>query len=92
VQSEAPDLPIGKISMTNPFPRRSVQLNGSFWPALLLNPFYARIAHSYGQATCPLDPTPDSRLKWYRWMGFDAILTDDPGKTLSKMRELGMRS
>lgn len=92
VQHEAPDLPIGKISMTNPFPRRGVQLNGSIWPALLLNPFYARIGHGYGQATCPLDPTPDSRLKWYRWMGFDAILTDDPGTTLAKMRALGMRS
>jgi len=92
VQRVAPDLPIGKISMTNPFPRKGVQLNGSFWPALLLNPFYARIAHGYGQATCPLDPTPDSRLKWYRWMGFDAILTDDPGKTLAKMHEIGMRS
>jgi len=92
VQHEAPDLPIGKISMGNPCPRRGVQLNGSFWPVLILNPLYARIAHGYGQATCPLDPTPDSRLKWYRWMGFDAILSDDPGATLSKMRKLGMRS
>ena len=91
VQREAPDLPIGQISMTNPFPRKGVQLNGSFWPALLLNPFYARTAHRYGQATCPLDPTPDSRLKWYRWMGFDAILSDDPGTTLAKMREIGWR-
>ena len=91
VQREAPDLPIGQISMTNPFPRKGVQLNGSFWPALLLNPFYARAAHRYGQATCPLDPTPDSRLKWYRWMGFDAILSDDPGTTLAKMRAIGWR-
>ncbi|MHB8114217.1 MAG: glycerophosphodiester phosphodiesterase [Bellilinea sp.] len=92
VQREAPDLPIGQISMTSPFPRKGVQLNGLFWPALLLNPFYARAAHRYGQATCPLDPTPDSRLKWYRWMGFDAILSDDPGTTLAKMREIGWRS
>jgi glycerophosphoryl diester phosphodiesterase len=91
VQHEAPDLPIGQISMTSPFPRKGVQLNGSFWPALLFNPFYARIAHKFGQATCPLDPTPDSRLKWYRWMGFDAILSDDPGATLVKMREIGWR-
>ncbi len=91
VQREAPDLPIGQISMTSPFPRKGVQLNGSFWPALLFNPFYARIAHKFGQATCPLDPTPDSRLKWYRWMGFDAILSDDPGATLVKMREIGWR-
>lgn len=92
VQHESPDLPIGKISMGNPFPRKGVQLNGSFWPVLLFNPFYARMAHSYGQATCPLDPTPDSRLKWYRWMGFDAILSDDPGSTLAKMCQLGIRS
>lgn len=92
VQREAPDLPIGKISMGNPFPIKGVQLNGSFWPVLLINPFYARMAHGYGQATCPLDPTPDSRLKWYHRMGFDAILSDDPGQTLAEMRRLGIRS
>lgn len=91
VQREAPDLPIGQISMSSPFPRKGVQLNGSFWPALLFNPFYAHTAHRYGQVTCPLDPTPDARLKWYRWMGFDAILSDDPGTTLVKMREIGWR-
>lgn len=92
VQREAPDLPIGKISMGNPFPTKGVQLNGSFWPALLLNPFYARAARRMGQVTCPLDPTPDNRLGWYRWMGFDAILSDDPGKTLSKMRQMGWKA
>jgi len=91
VQEVAPDLPIGKISMGNPFPRKGVQLNGSFWPALILNPLYARVAHRFGQVTCPLDPTPDSRLKWYRWMGFDAILSDDPGKTLGMMRQMGWK-
>lgn len=91
VQREAPDLPIGKISMGNPYPIRGVQLNGSFWPALLLNPFYALMARRNGQVTCPLDPTPDSRLDWYRWMGFDAVLSDDPGKTLAKMRKMGWR-
>jgi hypothetical protein len=73
-------------------PHKDVQLNGSFWPALLLNPFYARMARKMGQVTCPLDPTPDSRLRWYRWMGFDAILSDNPVATLVKMREIGWRS
>jgi len=88
VQREAPEIPIGLISMTNPFPRKDVQLNGVFWPALLINPFYVRIAHRNQQATCPLDPTPDRRLRWYKRMGFDAILSDDPGKTIKLLRSL----
>lgn len=89
VQREAPELPIGLISMSNPFPRKGVQLIGAAWPLLLINPFYAWMAHRNGQVTCPLDPTPDRRLRWYRWMGFDAILTDDPGKTIPLLRSLG---
>ncbi|MHB1482408.1 MAG: glycerophosphodiester phosphodiesterase, partial [Bellilinea sp.] len=57
VQREAPEIPIGLISLTNPFPRKDVQLTGVFWPALLINPFYVCIAHHNRQAACPLDPT-----------------------------------
>ncbi len=88
VQREAPDLPIGLISMGNPIPRKGVQLIGVFWPLLYLNPWYAKMAHRNGQVSCPLDPTPDSRLKRYKKMGFDAILTDDPGKTIKLLRSL----
>lgn len=88
VQREAPEIPIGLISMGNPFPRRGVQLIGVFWPMLFFNPWYVKMAHSNGQVSCPLDPTPDSRLKRYKKMGFDAILSDDPGKTISILRSL----
>lgn len=88
VQREAPEIPIGLISMTNPFPPKDVQLTGVFWPALLINPFYVYIAHHNRQATCPLDPTPDKRLRWYKRMGFDAILSDDPGKTINLLRSM----
>ncbi|MHB0923410.1 MAG: glycerophosphodiester phosphodiesterase [Bellilinea sp.] len=88
VQREAPEIPIGLISLTNPFPRKDVQLTGVFWPALLINPFYVCIAHHNRQAACPLDPTPDKRLRWYKRMGFDAILSDDPGKTINLLHSL----
>lgn len=86
VQAEAPDLPIGLISMTNPIPRKDVQLIGAFWPVMLLNPFYVWMAHRNGLATCPLDPTPDRRLKLYKRLGVDAILTDNPGRTFRLLR------
>lgn len=88
VQREAPEIPIGMISLTNPIPRKNVQLTGVFWPVLLINPFYVCIAHHNRQAACPLDPTPDKRLRWYKRMGFDAILSDDPGKTIKLLRSL----
>lgn len=88
VQREAPDLPIGLISMTNPIPRKDVQLIGAFWPVMLLNPLYVWMAHRRGLATCPLDPAPDKRLGLYKWLGVDAILTDDPGTTIRLLRGL----
>jgi len=86
VQREAPDLPIGLISMTNPIPHKGVQLIGAFWPVMLLNPLYVWMAHRNGLATCPLDPAPDKRLGLYKWLGVDAILTDDPGTTIRLLR------
>ncbi len=86
VQAVAPDLPIGWITLFRPWPRRELQLLGPWWPLLLLNPFYVRLAHGQGQLVCPLDPTPDSRLGLYRALGCDAILTDDPGATARLLR------
>jgi glycerophosphoryl diester phosphodiesterase len=88
VQQQEPQIPIGLISLSRFLPPKGVQLTGVFWPVLLLNPFYARLAHRKGQVTCPLDPTPDARLGWYKRMGFDAVLSDDPGKTTSLLRSL----
>jgi hypothetical protein len=35
-----------------------------------------------GQITCPLDPTPEGRLWYYRWLGCDAVLANDPAATI----------
>jgi glycerophosphoryl diester phosphodiesterase len=82
VQQVAPTLPAGLISLTNPWPPRGYQLCGPFWPLTFVNPFYTLIAHARRQLTCPLDPTPDGRLWWYTLLRFDAILTDNPAKTI----------
>jgi glycerophosphoryl diester phosphodiesterase len=89
VQNQAPELVAGVISMSNPWPAKHFQLTGPFWPLTFINPFYTTIAHARNQLTCPLDPTPDRRLWWYAFLRFDAILTDNPAKTiplLSKYR------
>lgn len=83
-----PGLPAGWITLEEARPARGVELLGPFWPLLLLNPLYAVLAHRRGQAVAPLDPTPDGRLWLYRLLGCDAVLTDDPEKTV---RQLGRR-
>ncbi len=88
VQAVAPDIPIGWITISRPWPRRGVQMLGPFWPLLLLNPLYVHIAHARGQVVCPLDPLPDKRLQLYRWLGCDAVLSDDPGATARALKRL----
>lgn len=88
VRAVAPDIPIGWITLSKPWPRRGVQMLGPFWPLLLLNPLYVRIAHARGQLVCPLDPLPDKRLQLYRRLGCDAVLSDDPGATAKALKRL----
>jgi glycerophosphoryl diester phosphodiesterase len=81
VQANAADIPTGWITLTGWRPKKGMQLLGPFWPLLFLNPLYVWIAHRRGQVVAPLDPTPEGRLWYYRWLKCDAVLTDDPGKT-----------
>lgn len=81
VAAVAPDVPIGWITLSRAWPIRPSQLLGPFWPLLLLNPFYVKLAHRRGQIVCPLDPTPDRRLWLYRLLRCDAVLSDDPAAT-----------
>jgi len=81
VRSVAPDLPIGWITLSRAWPLREVDLLGPLWPLLLVNPLYVALAHARGQLVAPLDPAPDRRLWLYRWLGCDAVLSDDPGAT-----------
>ena len=46
----------------------------------------AWLAHRRGQLFCPLDPTPDKRLWYYRLIGSDAIITDNPAETIRRLR------
>ena len=81
VQTVAPHLPIGWITLSRAWPLPGVEMLGPLWPLLLVNPLYVWLAHRRGQFVCPLDPAPDRRLGWYRRLGCDAVLSDDPGAT-----------
>jgi glycerophosphoryl diester phosphodiesterase len=81
VRRTAPAMPIGWISAGRPWPRPGVDLLGPLWPFVVLNPVYVLIAHLRGQVVCPLDPAPDGRLRLYRLLGCDAVLSDNPGAT-----------
>ena len=89
VQAAAPDLPIGWITLSRPWPVKGVQLLGPLWPLLLLNPLYPLLAHRRGQLVAPLDPLPDRRLWLYRLLRCDAVLSDDPASTLAALGRAG---
>lgn len=75
------DIPTGFITMQRLIPMPGVELLGPVWPLLFVNPFYVLLAHRRGQPVAPLDPTPDGRLWYYKLLGCDAVLTNDPGAT-----------
>jgi glycerophosphoryl diester phosphodiesterase len=81
VRAVAPDIPIGWITLSRPWPLAGVQMLGPLWPLLLVNPLYVRLAQRRGQVVCPLDPTPEPRLGLYRRLGCDAVLSNDPAAT-----------
>lgn len=85
VKAVEPSIPTGFITLKRLTPKPGADLLGPFWPILFANPFYVRAAHRRGQPVCPLDPTPDSRIWYYRWLGVDALLTNDPGATLKAL-------
>ena len=88
VRRAAPEIPIGWITLTKLIPRAGFELLGPFWPLVLLNPLYVRLAHRKDQIVCPLDPLPDRRLSLYLSLGCDAVLSDDPGRTRAKLARL----
>jgi glycerophosphoryl diester phosphodiesterase len=81
VKRQGPEIPTGFITMQRLIPKPGAELLGPFWPILMVNPFYVAAAHRHSQLVCPLDPTPDSRLWYYRLLGCDAVMTNDPGTT-----------
>jgi glycerophosphoryl diester phosphodiesterase len=91
MQTVAPDIPTGWISLFRAWPLRETQLTGPFWRMLLLNPLYVWVAHLAGQLVAPLDPTPDSRLWLYRLLRCDAVLTDNPEDTVRALGRAARR-
>ena len=83
-----PTIPMGWITMAKFAPNPLPEVLGPFWPAVFINPFFVGRAHKRQQLVCPLDPTPDSRLWYYKWLGCDAIVTDNPGATLKAMQRI----
>lgn len=88
IREQAPHLVAGHIAMANPFGNRTTDLVGPYWPWLQLNPWYVNIAHRRGQRVCPLDPDLHRRLPAYLRMDVDAVLTNDPRATRTRIEEL----
>jgi glycerophosphoryl diester phosphodiesterase len=88
VRAHAPAIPTGWITLSRWLPLPGVDMLGPFYPLLTLNPFYVRVAHRRGQLVCPLDPNPDARLNRYLRLGVDAVLTDNPASTATRLRQL----
>lgn len=80
-----PTIPTGFITLSNPWPQRGVELLGPAWPLLLLNPFYVKWAHRNNSVVCPLDTASERRMRYYLWLGVDAVLSDDPAAALAAM-------
>ena len=85
VKKVAPEIHTGWITLSRLIPAKGPEVLGPYWRLLLSNPFYVVIAHLRKQAVCPLDNRPDSRLWLYRLLGCDAVITDDPEKTIQKL-------
>lgn len=82
VRTHAPEIATGLITMFALLPDRHGEFVGPLYPVLFANPFYVAMAHRRRQLVCPLDPTPEPRLWYYRLLGCDAVLTNNPAKTL----------
>lgn len=90
VHAADPSIPLGWITLSTIYPAGGVQMLGPFWPLLIANPVYVWWAHLRSQLVCPLDPTPEKRLWYYRFLGCDAVLSDDPGSTCRALGRTGL--
>ena len=88
VRSVEKDMPIGLITMKKLSPSADFDMVGPFFPILWVNPWYVRAAHRKSLLVCPLDPTPEPRLKHYLKWDCDAIITNDPAVTRKAMDAL----
>lgn len=91
VKAVEDSIPIGWITMAKLCPNPLPEVLGPFWPGIFLNPFFVSQAKRRGQLVCPLDPTPDSRLWYYKLLRCDAVVTDNPGATLEALKRISFK-
>jgi len=91
-QRVAPQIPIGIITLKNPLPLYDTEMMGPFYPLLYLNPFYCAWARRRGKISCPLDPAPEPRLRFYRRIGAPVLLTNHPAVTADALSRLNVSS
>ncbi len=91
VKAVEPTIPMGWITMAQLCPNPLPEVLGPFWPGVFLNPFFVWRAHRRGQVVCPLDPTPDGRLWYYKLLKCDAVVTDNPGATLEALKRISYK-
>jgi glycerophosphoryl diester phosphodiesterase len=87
VEAVQPAIPTGNITMWNALPTGKAELLGPLWPLIYLNPLYVWWAHRLGKIVCPLDPTPEPRIRYYLRLGVDALLTNNPAATLDAIAQ-----
>jgi len=85
-------IPMGWITMAKLSPHPLPEVLGPFWPAVFLNPTFVTRAHKRGQLVCPLDPTPDGRLWYYKLLHCDTVVTDNPGATLARLKRISFKN
>lgn len=91
VQAVEPDIPMGWITMAKLRPHPDPEVLGPFWPGVFLNPFFVEKAHKRGQLVCPLDPTPDRRLWYYKLLKCDTVVSDNPAATLAALKRISFK-
>lgn len=79
---------VAPIMAMNWWPPKRYPMLGVWYPWLFANPAYVAICHRRGQIFCPLDPTPEPRLRYYLWLGVDFVLSDDPSVTVPALAAL----
>lgn len=85
VKRLCPQIPTGHITLNNVLPLPDTELLGPFWPLLIANPLYVASAHRMGAIVAPLDTAPHQRMRYYRMLGVDAVLADDPARAIAAM-------